>query len=79
MVSISKIVLFQKIQFSVSTQFSSIWPIDRTQSGATTWDQCGLVSDGNEEILCISQRSSISGTSSSDYLVSYPGHSLRKS
>ena len=31
-----KTVLFQTIQFSTSIQFSSIWPIDRTLSGATT-------------------------------------------
>ena len=31
-----KTVLFQVIQFSISTQFSSIWPIDRSLSGATT-------------------------------------------
>ena len=31
-----KNVLFQAIQFSLSTQFSSIWPIDRSLSGATT-------------------------------------------
>ena len=40
-----KTVLFQTIQFSISTQFSSVWPIDRTLSGATTldqwtWEQC---------------------------------------
>ena len=34
-VSISKTVLFQAVQFSINTQFSSIWPIDRTLSGAT--------------------------------------------
>ena len=28
-----KSVLFQTIQFSISTHFSSIWPIDRTLSG----------------------------------------------
>ena len=28
-----KTVLFQAIQFSISRQFSSIWPIDRTLSG----------------------------------------------
>ena len=32
----SKIVLFQAIQFVISTQFSSIWPIGRTLSGTTT-------------------------------------------
>ena len=33
---IHKTVLFQTIQFSLSTQFSSIWHIDKTLSGATT-------------------------------------------
>ena len=33
-VSISKTALFQPIQLSISRQFSSIWPIDRTLSGA---------------------------------------------
>ena len=33
-----KTVIFQTIQFSISTQFSSIWPIDRILSGATTPD-----------------------------------------
>ena len=32
----SKTVLFQTIQLSICTQFSSIWPIDRTLSGANT-------------------------------------------
>ena len=31
-------------------------------------------SDGNEEVVRIPQSSSITGTSSSDCLVSYPGH-----
>ena len=31
-----KTVLFQGIQFSISTQFSSIWPIDSALSDATT-------------------------------------------
>ena len=59
----SKIVLFQTIQFSISTQFSSIWPKDRTLSSATTLGQSGPRSDGNEGVLCISQSSSITGTS----------------
>ena len=29
-------ILFQTIQLSISTKFSSIWPIDSTLSGATT-------------------------------------------
>ena len=37
----------------MSMQFSSIWPIDRTLSGATTQGQSGPGSNGNEEVLCI--------------------------
>ena len=37
----SKAVLFPAIQFSISTQFTSIWPIDRTLSRATTPNQSG--------------------------------------
>ena len=43
-------VLFQTIQFSISTQFCSIWPIDRIISGATTPGQNGPGSDGNEGV-----------------------------
>ena len=49
-------------------QFSSIWPIDRTLSGATTPGQSGPRSDGNERVLCIPQSSSITGTSLPDYI-----------
>ena len=45
-------------------------------SGATIPGQSGLGSDGNEGVLCILQSSYITGTSPSDCLVSYPGHSL---
>ena len=38
--------------------------------------QSGSRSDANEGILCIPQSSSITGTSPSDCLVSYPGHPL---
>ena len=48
-----KTVLFQAIQFSISTQFSSIQPIERTLSGATTPGQSGPWSDGNEGVLYI--------------------------
>ena len=44
-------------------------------SGATTPGQSGPGSDGNEGVLRIPQRSSIAGTSPSDCLVSYLGHS----
>ena len=56
--------------------FYSIWSIDKTLSGATTLRVSGPGSDGNEGVPCISQSSSITGTSPSDCLVSYPEHSL---
>ena len=45
-------------------------------SGATTPGQSGPGSDGNEGVLHIPQSSSTAGTSPSDCLVSYPGHSF---
>ena len=51
---------------------SSISPIDKTPSRATTLSQSGLGSNGSEGVLCIPQSSSITGTSPSDCLVSYP-------
>ena len=72
----SKTVLFQTIQFSINTEFSSIWPIDRTLSGATIPGQSGPGSNGNEGVLRILQSSSITGISQSDCLVSYTGHWL---
>ena len=60
----SKTFLFQAIQFSqtgISTQFSSISPIDRTLSGATTIGQSGLWSNGNKGVLRIPQSSCITG------------------
>ena len=56
--------------------FISIWPIDRTLSGATTPSQSGPGSVGNEGVLRIPPNFSITGTSPSDCLVSYPGNSL---
>ena len=55
-------VLFQPILWSISTQFSSIWPIDRTLSGG---------SSGNEGVLHIPQCSSITRTSPSGLLYIY--------
>ena len=72
----SKTLLFQGIQFSINTHFISIWPIDRTLSGATTLGQSRPGSDGNKGVLCTPQSSCITGTSPSDCLVSYPGHLL---
>ena len=57
-------------------QFSSIWSIDRALSGATTPGLNEPGSNGNESVLCIPQNSSITGTSPSNCLVSYPGHLL---
>ena len=56
------------IQFCVSMQFSSIWPIDRALPGATTPGQSGSRSDGNKGVLRIPR------TSPSDCFASYPGH-----
>ena len=74
-----KTVLFQTIQFSIVTQFSSIWTIDWTLSGATTPGYNGAGSDGNKEVLRILQSFSITGALQSDCLVSYPGHLLSES
>ena len=54
----------------------SIWLIYRTLQGATTPGQGGPGSDGNEGVLRILQSTIITGTSLSDYLMSYPGHSF---
>ena len=68
--------ILQAIQFSISTKFSSIRPIDRTLSGATTLGWSGPGSNGNKGVLRIPQSSYIIETSQSDCLVSYPGHSF---
>ena len=57
-------------------QFSSLQPIDRTLSGATSPGQSGPGSDGNEGVLSILQSFNITETLSSDCFVSYPGQSL---
>ena len=71
-----KTVIFQTIQFSISTEFSSIRPIDRTLSCATIPGLSGPGIDDNKGILRIPQRSSITGALPSYCLVSYLGHSL---
>ena len=58
---------------SISTVYmsnTSIRHIARTPSGATTLGQSGPRNDGNKEVLCISQSSSITKGSPSDFLVS---------
>ena len=49
----SKIAPSQTIQFSISTLFSSILPIDRTLSEATIPGHSALGSDGNKGVLRI--------------------------
>ena len=58
---------------------SSIWPIDRTLSGANVSGQKGSESDGNEGVLRIPQSSSITKASQSDCFVSYQIHSSGES
>ena len=74
-----KTVLFQTIQFSVTTLFSSTSLIDRTLSRATTPGQSGPGSDGSKGVLLIPQSSSITVASPSVCFVSYAGHSLGES
>ena len=50
-IQFSQTVLIQKIQFSISMQFSSIQPIDRSLSGATIPSQSRPGSNGNEGVL----------------------------
>ena len=71
-----KTVLFQTVQFSMSTQFSSIWTIDWALSRATSPGLSGDRSDGYKGVLHIPPSPSITGTSLSDCLVSYPEHLL---
>ena len=58
---------------------SSIWPWDKTLSGATNPGQSGHESDGNEGVLNIPHNSSITEASPLDCLMSYLGHSLEES
>ena len=67
---------YQAILFSIRKQFISIWTIDGTLSGATTPNQSGPGSDGNEGALCISQISSITRNLTIRLFFSYPGYSL---
>ena len=71
----SKTVLFRKIQFSINTQFSSIWPIDSTLSGATILGQSEPGSDGIEGVFHILQCTNTTGPSPSDCIVAFPGYS----
>ena len=68
-------VLFQTIQFCISTQFTC-QRFYLTLSGATSPNQNGCGSDGREWVPHIPQISSIIEASPSDCLVSYPGELL---
>ena len=65
-----KTVLFQTIQFSISMQFSSIRPIDRSLSVTTTPGQSWPGSEDSKGVLRIPQISSITEISLSDCIVS---------
>ena len=67
------------ILHSVYLSNSSIWPIDRNLSGASTLGQNRPGSDGNEGIPHIPQSSSITGVLPSDFLMSCLGHSFKES
>ena len=69
-------VLFQTIQFSISHLFALSLSVKKFYFGATTPGQSGPGSNGNKGVVCITQSSSITAASPSDFLVSYPGHLL---
>ena len=58
---------------------SSIWPIERTLSGATIPGPSGAGSDGKEGVFRLTKSSSINEAIISVCFVSYPGISLRES
>ena len=76
-------VLSLTIQFRIShflltvyISNTSIRPIDKTLSGATTTGLCGPGTNGNEGVLPIPLSSSITEASPSNCFVSYTGHPL---
>ena len=81
-VSISKTIPFQTIGFSIQKQFHfkqfSLVLFD-PKIGPNQVGQSGPASNGNEGAPRIPQNSSITRTSPSDCLVSYPGHLLEGS
>ena len=71
-----KTFLFQAIQFSISMSLVLFNPYVGPLSGATKPGQSGPGNNGNKRVLRIPQSFSITGTSPSDGLVSYPVHWL---
>ena len=74
-----KTVLFQTIQVIISTQFSSVWPIGRTLSGATTLDHVHLGVMAMKRYSAIPQTPALLEPHNQICLVSYPEHPLGES
>ena len=78
-----KTVLFQTIQFSISTQLKcqtvQFEPKKRNLPSAITFCLCGPGTDGNECVLLIHQSSSITGASLSGCFVTNPEHLFKES
>ena len=66
-IQFSQTVLIQTIQFSICTQFSSILSIDRARSGATTPGQSGLGSNDNEGMFFSAEVQSVYSTAPADW------------
>ena len=64
------------VTITITPRAPPILSIDRALSGDSTPAQSGPGSDGNKRVLHIPHSSSITETSPSDCLVSYPGLSL---
>ena len=65
-IQLSQTVLIQNFSLYTSMQFSSVQTINRALSDATILRKSGPRSNGKEEMLCIPQCPSITGTSPSD-------------
>ena len=62
-----------------SAEIQSVYSIALADRDENQMGQSGSGSNGNEEVIHFPQNSSITGTSPSDCLVSYQGHTLGKS
>ena len=63
---------------SIEKDYIFLFDVDGTLTGTTTLSQSGFGSNGNEVILHTFPKSSRTGASPLDGLVSYPEYSLRK-
>ena len=68
----TKTVLFQTIQFSISTQFSSVWAIIGPYQLLPHWAKVDLGGMAMKSYSAFFKAPALP----SDCLVSYPGHSL---